>query len=363
MKTVNILIVEDDEKDLKDWKTAINRHNVSSAAKGYCFNFHVDYASSLAEALDKFTQYKFSVAIVDIRLEDTPENHYKNTDGIDVVRKLMSCSTALVTIYTGQKKDAEASIDSRQQEFIKIINKSEVSKQDLLKRLVTENDKIINSILEIKEKFSSDMAALFYDSIWPRWKYWISDTNKDTQETQLALHRHMATHLHATHQNISDVAHPEEYYFIPPLNPKLDTGDILKLDEQLYIIVSARCDLARGENETFHLVKLECMQQHWKELHENGSKSAKGKIKTINDHSKSPKKHFIPQIKMSETQLLGPFFANFNWIRCEENSAEKTSEFLEYRIASLSNEFVPSLVDRLGTYFGRMGDPDYPKPV
>lgn len=44
------------------------------------------------------------------------------------------------------------------------------------------------------------------------------------------------------------------------------------------------------------------------------------------------------------------------------NTAEARSDLSEFRVATLSNEFVPSLVERLGAYFSRIGTPDYSHP-
>ncbi|MDP2516499.1 hypothetical protein Q8W15_07905 [Photobacterium damselae subsp. piscicida] len=74
-------------------------------------------------------------------------------------------------------------------------------------------------------------------------------------------------------------------YFIPPLQDRLDTGDIILQDDSYYILVTPRCDLARAQNPTFQLVKLVDKKDDWDTLHHekvNGeSRRAKDKARTI----------------------------------------------------------------------------------
>jgi hypothetical protein len=46
----------------------------------------------------------------------------------------------------------------------------------------------------------------------------------------------------------------------------------------------------------------------------------------------------------------------------ENNSDESAKRLLTHRIATLSNKFVPSCLERLGAYFSRTGTPDYSHP-
>ena len=49
-------------------------------------------------------------------------------------------------------------------------------------------------------------------------------------------------------------------------------------------------------------------------------------------------------------------------MKCMEATTENRAELSQRRVATLSNEFVPSLVERLGAYFSRIGTPDYSHP-
>ncbi|REG83941.1 hypothetical protein [Marinomonas pollencensis] len=136
--------------------------------------------------------------------------------------------------------------------------------------------------------------------------------------------------------------------------------------------MTPRCDLAREKNPTFQLVNLKSVKEEWLELHEIKSNETAGKKtkdsaeksirKLVNHGDRSPKLHFIPQIKLSADEVLGPFHAQFNFMNCMEANAEIRRSLTDQRVATLSNEFVPSLVERLGAYFSRIGTPDYSHP-
>jgi hypothetical protein len=66
--------------------------------------------------------------------------------------------------------------------------------------------------------------------------------------------------------------------------------------------------------------------------------------------------HFLPVIKQVNGDV-GPFHAQFDRMISLPKSDVGCYEKGVY--ASLSNEFVPSLIERLGGYFSRIGTPDY----
>jgi hypothetical protein len=71
----------------------------------------------------------------------------------------------------------------------------------------------------------------------------------------------------------------------------------------------------------------------------------------------------LPEIKQANGEHYGPFHAQFDQlIFVEKKDTDRLPEYQKGKYASLSNEFVPSLVERLGAYFSRIGTPDYSHP-
>lgn len=70
--------------------------------------------------------------------------------------------------------------------------------------------------------------------------------------------------------------------------------------------------------------------------------------------------HILPEIKQPNSVTYGPLHANFEKLIYVEKSVQGTiRSYEEGKYARLSNEFVPSFVERLGSHFSRIGTPDY----
>lgn len=388
---VNLLVVEDNDDHIKDWETIVERHKAVSIAKNDgSIHFHIEIAKNKDEALRKLHTYNFSIAIIDVRLKRKGDvEDYNNTDGIDVLNEIMSTVSCYTVIYTGQSKDAEAAIESDHKEYIKIVDR-DTSKSNLIKSLVEENKEIILSINDLKYKFSKSMSSLFYSSIWPRWNYW-----EESEGKKEALSRHMASHLHASFLNETLAVHPEEYYFIPPISEELDTGYITLKDNKHYILITPRCEIAQKKNNTFQFIELKDISSDLAKIDNKGTelnkelnsliakkedespdKQEKIKDKEKNIANNMNKKrsllshggnkaslHFIPEIRQSNESSFGPFHAQFDHMVTINKSDLKSLESFKSGVyACLSNEFVPTLIERLGNYFSRIGSPDYSHP-
>lgn len=360
---LNLLIVEDSKAVLAQWEEKLQFYSVEESPK---YEIEHKIVTSLSEAKQLLDNTRFDAAVVDIRLD---ENGKQTDHGNEILKSLSDNSLTVCAVYTGEP--GTEIIKDHQKEFVKVFKKGD---GDGIKNVLSWLDEKLNMVSAIKsmqDSFSKSMAQAFTKSIWPRWSHWLS-AEEEPELTKKALTRHMASHLHASFLNEVSAVHPEEHYFIPPLRDKLDTGDIVNIEGEHFILVTPRCDLAREENPTFQLVKLKSVQEEWLELHklklnENASRKNKDKVekdirKLVNHGDRSPKLHFIPQVKLSSNEVLGPFHAQFNFMNCIEASDKARETLTSQRIATLSNEFVPSLVERLGAYFSRIGTPDYSHP-
>ena len=73
--------------------------------------------------------------------------------------------------------------------------------------------------------------------------------------------------------------------------------------------------------------------------------------------------HILPAVKQPTSGSYGPLHAHFErLIYIPESDSDAVARFIEGKYARLSNEFVPSFVERLGSHFSRIGTPDYSHP-
>jgi hypothetical protein len=350
---LHLLIIEDDDGIIQSWKQQLELYAVGDNP---IYTITTEYAQDFRKASTLLENTVFDAAIIDIRLKT--DTRPINTDGNKLLKMATNSSLTVCAVYTGEP--SIVTLEEHQREFVEVFEKGNGNIETILAWL-SEKSSMISAIQNMRTKMNSEMAKAFSKSIWPRWNYWLTIENT-SEHTEAALIRHIATHLHASFLNQTSAVHPEEYYFIPPLQNKLDTGDVFSMEGDCYILVTPRCDLAREENPTFQLVKLTSIKDKWDQLQAIKSNSNDAKIRDIVNHGKSPKLHFIPQIKRKDDVARGPFHACFSQMDCRLASCEERASLVENRIATLSNEFVPSLVERLGAYFSRIGTPDYSHP-
>lgn len=369
---LNILIIEDENAIQEMWEESIDMYHVDESP---VFNIIPTYCNSLSAAKKLLSNSFYDAAVIDIRLKNedgTPNN--ENDDGNEIFDYLTKSSLSITAIYTGEPGIADD--HHIQKNISQIFTKGDGAIQEILS-WIDNKKSLISSMKDIKYSFDREMAKCFSRSVWPRWEYWL---DKDVIEVNIdsALKRHMATHLHATFLNENNnKVHPEEYYFIPPLRESLDTGDIIFDGDSYEILITPRCDIAQNKSDTYQFVKLVDKSKEWKDLEDKISEAKdSGKLAKVEkavqnmsrftNHDSKSSTHFIQKIRFIDVKgdviEAGPFVASFSNLRSAPKTISSEKMFITKRIASLSNEFVPSLVERLGGYFSRIGSPDYSHP-
>jgi hypothetical protein len=153
--------------------------------------------------------------------------------------------------------------------------------------------------------------------------------------------------------------HPEEFYFVPPLaTERLDTGDLVKVGDKIYVVVTPRCNLARDPYpDQLMLACCKPMDGDWARLR-NGfqgsnrdKESAARSLRDFATQGHSTSTHFLPPCGEK-----GPWLADFREIMTVPS--EQVPQLLKSRFASVASQFVPNLVQRYSAYLGRIGQPD-----
>lgn len=370
---INLLIIEDDIEIIKKWQEKLDFYAIEDAP---AYSINSTFSKTLVEAEKLLSNSYFDAVVIDIRLES--EDASPNKDGNEILEIVTSSTLSVAAVCTGEPSIVE--LHNHHEQSVKIFTKG--TENSIAQEILTwldEKKSMISAIQKMRVSFKQEMASIFFKSIWPRWSYWIAEGKVDASFTEKALKRHMATHLHASFLNLDNQSvHPEEYFFIPPLQNRLDTGDIILSKDKIEIIVTPRCDMVRmkGANPTYQLVTLLDKSEHWSGLEQKleNAKAEKNtkkydsiisEIKKFTNHNNETTSHFIQKFRVKTTEGwkdFGPYYAQFNLIRSVSREKNTEEELLSKRIASLSNEFVPSLVERLGSFFSRIGTPDYSHP-
>lgn len=380
---VRLLVVEDDETETKMWQNTLEVHNSEQEMHG--FAIEASYAKSLQEAQGLIATQDFDAAVVDIRLEQ-PDMNGPNRDGNDVVEKLLDSELAVVAVFTGET--GQVSIPDWAKPMVSTFRKGADDEAaegtQAVMAWLCRQAPMLQSIRQAQLTIKKEMVQLFTRSIWPRWSHWMQKDDPDGY-LESALSRHLASHVHAALlEGSKQRVHPEEWYFIPPIRDGIRTGDLVRNAKgEFEIVITPRCDLATQKMETIQLAQCKVVSDEWEkrvgkigqaraevEANQDPKKEAdlakkvtdaQTSLRNYTQHaSNKASVHFLPAMKLGNGTSLGPFLVQFDKTRSVLVSATDEIDVLtSSRVASLTSEFLPSLIERLGGFFSRIGTPDY----
>ncbi len=348
---LQVLLVEDEDSMIDRWNEAVDAFNADVEKNGFFIGKLS--AKSVQEAQEILATRKLDAVVVDIRLQGEAGVGEDNDDGNKLIRHIGATQPIGIVVYTGQTVQADVSgLPPQAQVLDKGGGTAPVfawlsSQKDLFLRL-----------RGIRVAVERETAKIFFKSIWPRWERWTKNSDENTLTEALA--RHVTAHVHDSLLHAAGgAAHAEETYFVPPLKDWLDTGDLLRRDSGLWIVVTPRCDLANaGKVVTVLLAKCEDISERWNKV-DGSTKAGEKELKKIAQHEGSPKQHFLPAAIDGAGAQLGPWLVQFHHLEAMEiKAARRDLTPLHIRIASLAPQFVPSLVERFGAYFSRIGTPN-----
>jgi CheY-like chemotaxis protein len=348
---LKILVVEDEDSKIGEWQDAIESHNADQENKG--FRVRMVTAKSVEEAKQALDFYRLDAAVVDLRLQVEPGVGDQNSQGNDLVRHILEIQPLGVVVYTGQL--AEADVTSYDCPQVRIMDKAEGLAQVF--SWLAEHKDVFLCLRGAKSAYSRETAKIFFRSIWPRWSQWTSSAATNLTEV---VARHVVAHVHDALLNSGgESTHPEEAYFVPPIKDRLDTGDLVDYENNVWIIVTPRCDLSHpGKVETILLARCDDISLQWNQINTTGGKSKENELRKLTQHGGTPKQHFLHPMRDAAGINKGPWMAQFHNLKVLP--AQDALEVLTpLRFASLSPLFIPSLVERFGAYYSRIGTPDY----
>lgn len=386
---IDLLIVEDEAQELKSWNQVIEMHNANAEEHG--FRINPEYVTSKEEAQKLISSRNFDAAVVDVRLKQENGQTGPNTDGNLVLEALLESEMTVVALFTGESPLAATPAWAKKvvQTFRKGGEEDEGTPA-VMKWLCAQVP-MIKQVKAAHQTIKREMAKVFSHSIWPRWNNWSQSTGATADFIPTAITRHITSHIYAALlEDGPHGVHPEEWYFVPPLRDKINTGDLIKnADGLIEIVITPRCDLQRDDkNQTIQLAMCKDVSAEWekrskkikaaKDALQNhkllpGDKEiqkleaalgeANEALRRFTQHSSSNVFHFLPRMKMIDETEIGPFYVQFDKIRSVlRNPEAERMALTNQRIASLTSEFLPSLVERLGSFFSRIGTPDYSHP-
>lgn len=348
METINLMIVEDDDNDLKTFKDSVEVYN----DKGDC-KIHFTECKTLSEATDSLNN-TYDGIIIDLRLDQS------DTDGNVVMKQIHDSKFRIpVVITTG----TPGAVDDKYS-TMEVYKKGEYQYEDIFRQFQELVSTGLTRIMGGRGEFEKVLLEVFQKNLLPHRSMWIQNAEKDQKKAESALLRYTLNHLnHALDRN-HDEYFPEEFYISPPLHTNLETGSILKnsTNEKNYILLTPACDLVIRKNGNYKtdrllLIEIESLHQIQKDVLENIQKRDKkrDKLRELMKNNTTAYYHWLPA-----TEFFEGGYANFR----KSHSITKETLEKEYPLPpliSVSPSFVKDILARYSSFYARQGQPDIEK--
>ena len=349
-----ILIVEDDEEAISSWERDIREFN---RVPSQPIQFLPEFAKNKRDAVRALDRTRIHCAVVDLRLPKDDEPGAQNTEqmGNDILGRLLLEVGVPAVVYSGYPQEASDIVKASQ---IRIEGKRGGGGMDLL-RWLAGHEGLMSAMDNMRKQVERESAKLFSQSIWPRWeKAW--RLMADPAPLGGVITRQVVAHVAEQLSLPPSYHHPEEFYFVPPLEAdRLGTGDLLRLSDSVYVVVTPRCNLARDDYPN-HLMLALCkpmtgvwsgMRSRFNGVDQTKQDAAMKELQLYASQGFAISTHFLPPCGSE-----GPWLVQFKEIITKPSAEAET--MMNARFASIAPQFVPNLVQRCAAYLGRIGQPD-----
>ena len=336
MASLQLLLVEDDDRFVEDFKIVTEEYNTNNQR-----NISLTVKASVKEAKN-FLASSIDAAIVDLDLGGG------TTDGIEVIDELKASFRFPVVILTGTPADAH-----NEPPVVRVYTKGEHGIIDILEHLWNIYETGLTKILGGRGQLENHLNDVFLTNLLPTIDVWLNYGSGNRGQTQRALLRYTLGHLVADLEGDESSFYPEEVYLTPPLDSSLKTGSLVRCKEgnSIHVVLTPACDLVPRQNnkpKTDVVVVAEVIPEAIQFQKLNANSKLKIKLKNNNDVKFL---HYLPKSKEIEGGFLD--FRRLRTVRWDE--VDSTFDRMNARIAP---SFIKHVVSNFSSYYARQGQPD-----
>ncbi len=356
---LKLIIVEDDERQIKLYKDAIDEFNTGSAIK-----IEIEIGNNLKEGLEQIRKSAFDAAIIDLRL-GSDDMIGRGKEIIKTIKNDLRFPVFVLTAYPGDLDDDL----KRSNVFYKVYKQTEKDTIEVLREMTDIYKTGITKIMGRKGIIDNTLQKVFWENIADSMEYWKKEV-KDDDKIEKVLSRHILAHLSESlklaKKEEFEKCHPAEVYIMPPIKKDFFTGDILrnKTSEEYFLILTPACDMELRKQKddgnwiTYRnadkiiLAKLIEFNQVT-EVNAYITTHSNIKKKEVEKYIKNKKKERYYYLPSFGTRIPG-FLIDF-----QDISRINTDGVNIYdRIASVNEPFLKDIIARFTSYYARQGSPD-----
>jgi hypothetical protein len=358
MLAIQVLFVEDDDSQLQLLRDAADDWNKAHEQQ----RIDVAHATTVEDARAKLGQLRLDAALFDLRLPAAEGQKVAAKGGNELAELSLKHVGIPIGIISGNPADLEPELVELN--LLKSFNKGD---DDVYGQVVAwlEAKWTMMSVLgSARRQIQAAGADIFLKRLWPRWETYTGLKGTDQDELTRIVTRQYVGHvaeLLGIDGEDNAPWHPYECYIHPALlEARAHTGDIFKIDDQLFVVLTPACDMATQKAETVLLVGIDQDgQPDWNAnvalLGQDLSNSQRDKrdkffLRLVNQNV-DVSEHFLPPLNGSP-----PLMVRFK--KVSTRPLQWLNEHLELRQASIAPAFLPNLVQRFGSWISRTGQPN-----
>lgn len=353
----HLLYVDDVETQRVLFKDAIEEWNEANPEA----EFTIEIKDSFEDGVAALGRTRFDGALFDLRLPAPDLGRAERPLGNELAQIGLHKFGIPVAIISGKpdEVDPDLAISSTVKVFDKGDGNAFVSAVSWFGTLRP----MLETMSLARARIREASAGLFAERIWPSWQSYLSMA--DGKDLTPVLARQYVWHLGevmgASSNNEEDLWHPLEAWICPPLyRDRASTGDILKQDDKLWVILTPPCDLAnQGKIENVLLAHCSrILPADWDAVLEKCADSDPGRqrkgldrIRKVFNQTEQAL-HYLPPLPDEHL----PVTVEFSHLRTL--SMPELQEILGSRVGSVTAPFVTNLTQRFGAYLSRVGQPN-----
>lgn len=338
MSALKLLLVEDDPRNVDDYKAVLDDYVERKARKT---EMRVERT---LDAAKRNLDSSIDAAIVDLNLgTDT-------SDGWKVIEEIKDHFRVPVAVLTGTPSDA---VD--EPPVVGVYTKGEHGFDQVLDRLWVIYDVGLTKIMGGRGLLEKQLNRVFLENLLPTIDTWVGYGEEDRERTETALLRYTLGHLVAGLETDEAPYYAEEVYLAPPLEDSLQTGTLVQRTEgnTSHIVVTPACDLViranKGRPKTDVVVVAEIVPED--ALFESVGANRKDEKKKLKQNNSSLCFHWLPK-----SGAIAAGFVDFR--RLETVAWDEFDARFRHRNARVAPSFVKDIVSRFSAFYARQGQPD-----
>lgn len=349
MKNLNLLILDDEDVNINNYKKDIELFNLTNND----YNFTIYDSKTIEQAKVILQSEDINYAIVDLNLHCSEQG--TGNSGNDLINLIKSKYHIPTVIISGFLNDLYEGISENI--FMQTIERDKANTPDVLKQFCTLDKCGIPDVFSQDGKLNTIIKEAFWTQIANGFDLVNSESDIDSDVLLRFISNYIKESL-SYDSNGEDIPyHPFEFYIIPPINDKINSGSILKFEGKNFVVLTPACDIANSKTNNIQIVEIKsykeisdinkCIKEV--ELKPENFKKIEKRLSKILSNNHSLKYHFLPPHKNFNGGVI-----NFQTVK----SIPKT-EIQEQAtiIGNITSDFLKDITSRFATYYSRQGQP------